>query len=117
MIRENTYLRELDLSYNRHYLGSPLTREMTIKTLVNKGLKYNFTLQELGMRQTSGGPVERSKIDRHLAVNRFRHDFVANRRDAFCIPRAAWPHVLARVTAKPSALHQFLRETSTALFG
>lgn len=55
MIRENTHLKELDLSYNRHYLGSPLTREMTIKTLVNKGLKFNFTLQELACDKRKAG--------------------------------------------------------------
>ena len=117
MIRGNTHLRELDLSYNRHYLGSPLTREMTIKTLVNKGLKYNLTLQRLGMCQTRGGPVERSKIDRHLSVNRFCYDFSMNKRDPFDIPEAGWPHVIARVTTKPSALNHFLRESAVALFG
>ena len=114
MIRRNTYMRELDLSYNRHYLGSALTREMTIKTLVNKGLRHNLTLCELGMRQTRGGPIDRSKIDRHLAVNRFRRDFVEQKCDPFSIPPAAWPLVIARVTAKPSrgAICPRMRSTS-----
>ena len=117
MIRGNTRLRELDLSYNRHYLESPITRELTIKTLVNKGLKYNYTLHRLGLRQTRGEPVERSKIDQLLSVNRFCYDFRKNQRDPFNVPEAVWPHVIARVTAKPSVLNQFLRDSATALFG
>ena len=116
MIRHNSHLRELDLSYNKHYLGSPLTQEMTIKTLVNKGLKYNHTLQQLRMN-SQGGRINRSKIDRHLSVNRFCHDFVSNNRDPFTIPEPVWPCVIARVTAQPSALHKFLRENAVALFG
>lgn len=117
MIRGNKHLRELDLSYNQHYLASPLTREMTIKTLVAKGLKHNLTLQDLGMRQPDGSTIKRKKIDAQLAVNRFRKDFVDNKRDAFEIPTSAWPHVIARVSVKPSALHGFLRESAVALFG
>lgn len=116
MIRGNTFLQELDLSYNQHYLAAPVTREMTIKTLITKGLKYNLTLQVLGMRQTKGSSVKRSKIDHQLAVNRFCKDFVENKRDPFAIPSNVWPHALARVTPKPSALHTFLRENAVALF-
>ena len=114
MIRANRSLSELDLSYNRHYLGSDITRELTLKTLVQRGLRYNMTLNRLDMRQTRGKPFNRSKVDRQLDITKFRNGF--SRRDPFSVPPSVWPHILGRVSSKPAALHLFLQDGVVTLF-
>ena len=115
MIKGNTSLRTLDLSYNRHYLGSEIRKEMTLKTLVQKGLRYNLSLMELIMYETRGSPLKRGKIDRQLAINRFRATAYTEH-DPFSIPATMWPYILAKVSAKPSALHLFLQDSAFTLF-
>lgn len=126
MVRNARRLRTLDLSYNRYLIvtASPLTREMFVKTLIRKGLKYNDSLHYLIMRSGNHDDDDDddrcrcpAAVNRLLSANRFCHDFQHHRRDAFAIPPGVWPHALARVTAKPSSLYRFLRQTSTALFG
>jgi hypothetical protein len=117
IIRENQCLETLDLSYNRHYLGSQITRELTVKTLVQRGLKHNLSLLELHMEQTRGGDsIDRSKIDRQLDINRFRKNYLDSRRDPMEIHPFMWCHLLARVSAKPAALYVFLQDSMTTLF-
>ena len=115
MIKGNKSLRELDLSYNRHYLGSEIRREMTLKTLVQKGLRYNLSLMQLYMDETRGSPLKRGKIDRQLDINRFRAT-AFKKHDPFSIPPTMWVHIFARVSAKPSALHLFLQDSVVTLF-
>ena len=120
LIRNNRGLEELDLSHNRRlYLGSAITREMSVKTIVRRGLLHNTDLVELHMRALVGGgpsPVNRSKIDLHLDINRFRKLYVREGRSPFDIPPALWPYALARVAPKPAVLHMFLQESVAALF-
>jgi hypothetical protein len=116
MIKRNSHLKELDLSYNRHHLGSEIIRELTIKTFVQRGLRFNMSLFELKLDQTRGAPIQRSKIDRQLDVSKFRAAFVDSKRDPFMIPAHMWTHVLARVAVKPTALYLFLQESVVTLF-
>lgn len=123
IIRTSPRLERLDLSYNRHYLGSPITRELTVKTLVEKGLKHNLSLLHLDMKKHDGShnshrTMDLSKIDQQLDINRFlRRNFIDQpRRDLVAIPPHLWPVLLARVSAKPSALNMFLRESGASLF-
>jgi hypothetical protein len=114
-IRRNQSLIALDLSYNPHLLGSPLTQEMTLKTLVRRGLTFNLTMRHVVLPQT-GGIIRDGPMKRQLDVSRFRQDFVTKKRNVFDIPPPVWPHLLARVSAKPSALHLFLLESVVSLF-
>lgn len=117
MIKGNRHLKELDLSFNRHYLGSEITRELTLKTMVQRGLRFNMSLLELKLpEQTVGGPFKRGKIDRQLDISRFRASFVDNKRDPFSVSPHLWTHVLARVSPKPSALYLFLLESAITIF-
>ncbi|CAB9507008.1 expressed unknown protein [Seminavis robusta] len=122
IIRTSPSLEKLDLSYNRHYLGSPITREMTVKTLVQKGLKHNLSLLFLEMRKHDGSSnssraLDLSKINQQLDINRFlRRNTVDQPRDLLALPPSLWPVLLARVSAKPAALHLFLQDTVAALF-
>lgn len=118
MIKRNNHLKELDLSYNRQYLGSEITRELTLKTLVQRGLRYNMSLLELKLEQTRGGPIKRGhrQLVRHLDISKFRAAFVDLKRDPFEIPAELWTYVLARVALKPSALYLFLQESAVTIF-
>lgn len=135
ILKENHHLEVLDLSYNRHYLGSPLTREMTLKTLLERGLKHNLTLMELHMEQhppqrQSWSPSSRSspgfhdlqqprflgtKLAEQLDINRFRKAFVVQQRDPLAIHPNMWCHLLGRVSAKPMALYLFLQDSVPTL--
>jgi len=116
IIRGSQCLETLDLSYNRHYLSSQITRELTLRTLTQRGLKHNLNLLELRMEQTRSVPMDRSKIDRQLDINRFRKDYLEKRRDPMAIHPSMWCHLLARVSVKPSALHLFLQDSVATLF-
>jgi hypothetical protein len=117
MIRDNPTLERLDVSYNRHFPGSSLTRDMTMKTLVRKGLIQNSTLLELRMDQSPGSsPIKRSKIDRQLDINRFHKSYLEHRRDPMAVHPHLYSHLLARVSPKPSALYFFLQESAPTLF-
>jgi len=72
MIKGNTHLKELNLSYNPHFLGSGITRELTLKTLVQRGLRFNISLMQLKLKQTGGEPIKRAQIDKQLDISRFR---------------------------------------------
>lgn len=113
MIRRNKSLVELDLSHNRHHLGSALTREMTVKTLVQRGLRYNLSLLELTME---GIAFNRTKIDRQLGISRFRKAYIDTCNNPFSVPIGLWPSVFAKVSDKPAALYFFVRESTVALF-
>jgi hypothetical protein len=139
IIKENHYLEVLDLSYNRHYLGSPLTREMTLKTLLKRGLKHNLTLTELHMEQhpaqhhSASSPSSSSshqihelqqprilhgtklEVEEQLDINRFRKAFVVQQRDPLAIHPNMWCHLLGRVSAKPMALYLFLQDSVPTL--
>jgi hypothetical protein len=135
ILKENHHLEVLDLSYNRHYLGSPLTREMTLKTLVERGLKHNLTLMELHMEQhpsphqsSSSSSNSRqihnlqqphirhgTKLEEQLDISRFRKAFVVQQRDPLAIHPNMWCHLLGRVSAKPMALYLFLQESVPTL--
>ena len=116
MIRDNKSLEMVDLSYNRHYNGTPITRELTFKTLVQRGLKYNLNLLHLRMDQTHGGPMNRSKIDRQLEISRFRKSYIENKRDPMAIHPAMWCHLLEKVSVKPAATYLFLQDSVATLF-
>jgi hypothetical protein len=116
IIRANPTLERLDLSYNRHFPGSNITREMTIKTLVRRGLIHNMGLLELKMDQTQGSPIKRSKIDRQLDINRFRKSYLEHRRDPIAVHPHLYSDLLARVSAKPSAVYFFLQESIPTMF-
>lgn len=114
MIRHNHSLTDLDLSHNPYLFGFPLTRktrDRTLNMLVQKGLAFNLTLRQLVLLPIPDGPVKRQ-----LDISRFRQNFVKENRSVLDIPPAVRPHLLARVSAKPSALHLFLRENVVALF-
>ena len=113
MIRYNHSLEVLDLSYNRHYLGSPITREMTTKTLVKKGLRYNTTLLELQMHGETN--INRKQVDLHLSMNRLKKKYQSDKVDPLSIPPSAWPLLLAKVSAKPNILHLFAQEGLVAM--
>lgn len=116
MIKTNHHLQELDLSFNPHYLGSGITRELMLKTLVQRGLRFNTSLIELKLEQTGGGPIKRSLLDRQLQITKFRAAFVRSNRSPFDIPQHMWPHILEKVAFKPTILHQFLQEAAITLF-
>jgi hypothetical protein len=113
MIRYNHSLEVLDLSYNRHYLGSPITREMTMKTLVKKGLRYNTTLLELQMRGETN--INRRQLDLQLSMNRIKKKYQSDKVDPLSIPPSVWPLLLAKVSAKPNILHLFTQEGLVAI--
>lgn len=116
MIKMNKHLLELDLSYNPHFLGSEITRELTFKTLVQRGLRFNTTLLNLKLEQFGCGPVKRAALDRQLKISKFRAAFEESRMCPFDLPVDLWAHVLARVALKPSVLYLFLQEGAIVLF-
>lgn len=117
MIKHNTTLETLDLSYNPFYLGSEITRELTIKTLIQRGLRHNFTLKDMKMDQAwLPKTFNRRKLDRQLEANKFRRDFVRDGHDPFALPATLWPKILSRVSVKPTILNQFVQECAVALF-
>ncbi len=116
MIKSNKYLQELDLSYNLHFLGSEITRELTLKTLVRRGLRFNTSLFELKLEQTRGGPLKRRLLDRQLEISKFRAAFVDSGKNPFDIQPQMWTHILTRASLKPSILYLFLQEATVTLF-
>mmetsp|Transcript_117559 Transcript_117559/g.339867 ORF Transcript_117559/g.339867 Transcript_117559/m.339867 type:complete len:325 (+) Transcript_117559:67-1041(+) len=116
MIKHNTCLRELDLSYNRHFLAPGMTREMTFKTLVQRGLRFNTSLVDFKMECAFGEPVKAKKIQQQVDINRFRKKCIESGDDMFSIPHPLWGRLLTRVAPKPSTLYQFLRDGTALLF-
>ena len=138
MMRGNKCLRVLDLSLNQFYLANALTWEMTVKTLIRKGLMYNTTLQDMPMdlahaknssnpssRTTGRGKSfvappqlpQRHKIDRHLALNRFcNRYFDQQNMNPMIVPLGAWPSILKRASIKPATLHRFVQDCAVAVF-
>ena len=133
IIKANTQMERLDLSHNRHYLGSSIGREMTMKTLIRRGLIFNTNLLELKMDSQSSSPSSQqqgngvvkhnsnntisSKLERQLEINKFLKAYKTKRH---WDPMALHPHrysaILAYVSSKPSVLYYFVQENIPILF-
>lgn len=118
-------LQILDLSHNRHF-RSKLTREMTIKTIVRRGnLQDNLSLLQLLMKGVDKD-INRSKLDRHLAINRLLLAFAESSSSqgsktgdqmvVYGIHPGIFCHLLGRVSVKPAAVYFFLQQTITTMF-
>lgn len=116
MIKVNKHLQDLDLSFNPHFLGSEITRELTFKTLIRRGLIFNTTLLDLRLEQYGCVPIKRASLDRQLRISKFRAAFEKSGRSPFDLPIDLWTHILARVALKPSILYLFLQEGAIVLF-
>lgn len=115
IIRSSPNLKVLDLSYNRQLFGNFVTREMTIKTLTQRGLKHNISLLHLHMRGVDED-VDRSKLDLQLEINRLIEKNANSAQNLFSVHPAVWCHFLARVSEKPSALYFFLQQSISTWF-
>lgn len=124
MIRMNKTLVNLDLSFNNHFFGSDITtsaasvtQEIVIKALVQRGLRYNLSLEELGRTLTYGGPIKHERqISQQLDITKFRKSFERDRQVTFSVPPSLWCYVLARIAPKPSAAYLFLQDLSVAIY-
>merc|ERR1712157_390494 len=110
LIQGSPQLQILDLSHNRQF-RSRLTREMTLKTIVKRGLRDNLSLFRLHLHGFDDD-IDRSRLDQHLDINRLLVDFQTNKQDkrVFDLPPGLWCELLARVSVKPAALHFFLQQ-------
>jgi hypothetical protein len=97
-IKKNNSLERLSL------WGNPIT--IGKQALVG-GISCNLSLVRLDINLVQDALVN-EQIERHLAINRFRKTWLSQDRTA--ISPALYPHVFARVSAKPSALFLFLQE-------
>jgi hypothetical protein len=116
IIRLSPKLQTLDLSYNQQF-RSKLTREMTIKTIVERGLKDNLSLLYLRLNGVDND-IDISKLNKHLDINRLMVNYNTKReyRQLFGIHPAIWSDLLARVSVKPAALYFFLQQNITTIF-
>jgi len=114
IIKRNRYLQVLDLTYNPFFLGDGFKREMTLKNIVNGGLRFNLNLLELQLQTPPAAKIP--KIDRLLDINRFWANYSKPGSNLSSVPFSAWPELMARVAPKPTVLFAVLRDAAPALF-
>jgi len=139
IVRGSPALERVDVSHNRHFLGSAIACEMTAKTLVSRGLVHNLTLLELVMGDDFDPYMQKHSrlLNQQLSINRFLKRYLEGRRarvrgagndagddagdggitvDLADVHPYIYGNLLARVSPKPSAIYFFLRECIPTLF-